>query len=163
MTDDDSDVPVEAVDTDYDMERIELRIRGPRGGVLQIMSVMKAGVKAIKQTQDVKEGLGIPVSIEDEGKLSGAYMAGQVLVDIFEHDQVDIAKLGGVPDGMRVMALDDIPEVFDVDIVEVSDDDDLHNDVNEVVVKVDGEERFRYYKADGGIDVIVDPVRTDGR
>lgn len=37
----------------------------------------------------------------------------------------------------------------------------LHTDAREVVVKVDGEEKFSYYKAEGGIDVIVNPNRRD--
>lgn len=39
----------------------------------------------------------------------------------------------------------------------------LHQDVQEVVVRVDGEEVFSYFKREGGIDVIVDPDRRDER
>lgn len=38
---------------------------------------------------------------------------------------------------------------------------DLHQDVQEVVVRVDGEEAYSYYRREGGIDVIVDPERRD--
>ena len=34
---------------------------------------------------------------------------------------------------------------------------EFHSDVQEVVVRVDGEEAFSYFKRDGGIDVLVDP------
>jgi len=34
---------------------------------------------------------------------------------------------------------------------------DLHTDVQEVVVRVDGDIEFSYYKRSGGIDVIVNP------